>query len=266
MNTHSQSVNVNQLFAGALDVGTLSIASLQTLDIVDLGAAIQAGLGVSVNDVTTSEVTLVSQLVDDSGSIRFAGNSEAVRDGHNSVLDALADSRQANGILLHTRYLNGHVLYPYCLFHQAVRMDARNYNPDGGTPLYDQTAVILGTVVAKVQEFEENSVPVRAVTLIVTDGADQGSYHHTPASLRPLITDLLKTEMHIIAGMGIADGTTDFRKVFRSMGIQEEWILTPEKTQKDIRAAFRLFSQSAVRASQGGASFSQTALGGFGQP
>ena len=266
MKTQSQAVNVNQLFAGALDVGTLSLASLQTLDIVDLGAAIQAGLGVNVNDVTTSEVTLVSQLVDDSGSIRFAGNSQAVRDGHNAVLDALAGSRQANGILMHTRYLNGHVLYPYCLFNHAKRMDAHNYNPDGGTPLYDQTAVILGTVVAKMQEFEDNNVPVRAVTLIVTDGADQGSYHHTPASLRPLVTDLLKTEMHIIAGMGIADGMTDFRQVFCEMGIQDEWILTPDKNQQDIRAAFRLFSQSAVRASQGGANFSQTGLGGFGSP
>ena len=32
----------------------------------------------------------------------------------------------------------------------------------------------------------------------------------------------------------------------------------------EIRKAFLLFSQSAVRASQGGASFSRTAAGGFG--
>src|SRR5205823_6207144 len=104
--------------------------------------------------------------------------------------EALAGSRQANGILMHARYLNGRVLYPYCLLGQALRMDSHNYDPVGSTPLYDQTAVMLGTVVAKVQEFEDNNVPVRAVTLIVTDGADCGSRHHTPATVRPLVRDL----------------------------------------------------------------------------
>lgn len=266
MNTRTQALDVNQLFAGAVDTGILSEASLQTLNLMDLGTAIQNGLGVSVHDVTTSEVTLVTQLVDDSGSIRFAGNSQAVRDGHNAVLEALGGSQQSNGILMHTRYLNGKVLYPYCLLAQAERMDSRNFDPNGYTPLYDQTAVILGTVVAKVQEFDANNVPVRAITLIVTDGADQTSRTHTPSSLRPLITDLLKTETHIIAGLGINDGVTDFRQIFRDMGIEDQWILTPDKSAHDIRAAFRLFSQSAVRASQGGLNFGQTAFGGFGNP
>jgi hypothetical protein len=260
----SQTTDISQLFGSAVDAGSLSPNAAQALNVVDIGAQIQAGLGVSVDDVTTSEVTLMTQLIDDSGSIRFAGNAGAVRNGHNGVIEALNDSRQANGILAHCRYLNGTVLYPYCLIGQVPVMTNANYDPVGGTPLYDQAAVILATVVAKSQEFEDNNVPVRAVTLIVTDGADQGSYQHTPRTIRPLIEDLLKTEMHIIAGMGISDGQTDFRKVFRDMGIPDEWILTPGNTDKEIRAAFHLVSQSAIRASQGGAIFSQTALGGFG--
>jgi hypothetical protein len=50
------------------------------------------------------------------------------------------------------------------------------------------------------------------------------------------------------------------------MGIEDRWILTPGDTQSDIRTAFQLFSQSAVRASQGAAAFGSTALGGFGAP
>jgi hypothetical protein len=71
-------------------------------------------------------------------------------------------------------------------------------------------------------------------------------------------------ENHIIAAMGIDDGRTDFRQVFQDMGIRDEWILTPGNSQKDIRNAFQVFSQSAVRASQSAGSFSQTSLGGFG--
>jgi hypothetical protein len=49
------------------------------------------------------------------------------------------------------------------------------------------------------------------------------------------------------------------------MGIRDEWILTPGNTEKEIRACFQTYSQSAVKASQSAVSFSQTALGGFGE-
>ena len=59
------------------------------------------------------------------------------------MLDALGGSKQRDDILVHTRYLNGFVLYPYTPVGQAVRMDRSNYDPNQGTPLYDQTVVPL---------------------------------------------------------------------------------------------------------------------------
>src|SRR5215468_7189530 len=135
---------VNDLFAEAHAEGILSPASLQTLTLVDLGAQIQAGLGISVDDVSASEVVLLTIMPDDSGSIRHAGNERAVRDGHNLVLEALARSKQRDGILAHTRYLNGQVLFPYRPIDQAIRMTAKNYSAQQGTPLYDQSVVLLG--------------------------------------------------------------------------------------------------------------------------
>ena len=80
-----------------------------------------------------------------------------------------------------------------------------------------------------------------------------------------MVDSLLQTEAHVIIGMGIDDGRTDFRRVFAEMGIPDEWILTPGSTPSEIRRAFRVVSQSAVRASQASAAtFSQTALGAFG--
>jgi hypothetical protein len=63
--------------------------------------------------------------------------------------------------------------------------------------------------------------------------------------------------------MGIADGSTDFKQVFRDMGIPDEWILTPGNTNSEIRKAFQIFSKSAVRASQNVASFTSSVGGGF---
>lgn len=260
----SKGIDVQALFQAAGDEGTLSPAGMQVLCITDLGAQIQAGLGVKALDVQSSEVVLMTMMPDDSGSIRFAGNTQMVCDGHNLVIDALSGSKQRDAVLAHNRYLNGKVLYPYCPIARATKMDGSNYDPTLGTPLYDQTVVLLGTVIAKAQEFAQNGVPARTVTLLITDGGDAGSTWAKARDVRALVTDMQQSEGHIVAAMGIDDGSTNFREVFRDMGIDDRWILTPGSDAGAIRKAFLLFSQSAVRASQGGASFSRTAAGGFG--
>jgi hypothetical protein len=76
---------------------------------------------------------------------------------------------------------------------------------------------------------------------------------------------MLRSESHIITALGIDDGYTDFHQIFREIGIQDEWILTPANTANEIRSAFRVFSQSAVRVSQGAIAMNlaQPGLGGF---
>lgn len=261
----SQTVNVNQLFQTAEEEGQLSKQASQALMVMpDIGALIQAGLGIPVKDVTASEVILVTVMPDDSGSISAVGNEQFVRDGHNMVAEALQKSKQRDNILMHTRYLNGKVLFPYCPIDQAIRMDGRNYVAAGGTPLYDQTAVMLGTVLAKTFEFENNGVPVRTISLIITDGRDEHSVKVYAADIAKIAEEMLQMERHIIAAMGIDDGRFDFKTIFRNMGIPKQWILTPGNTPSEIRQAFQVFSQSAVRASQSATAFSKTAMGGFG--
>ena len=52
----------------------------------------------------------------------------------------------------------------------------------------------------------------------------------------------------------------------KSLPIEDRWILTPKSDASAIRRAFQVFSQSALRASQGAGNFSSAALGGFGAP
>src|SRR6218665_2603724 len=153
--------HISQLLEDAHAEGVLSPSSLQALTVVDLGAQIQAGLGVGVDDVQAIEGVLVTVMPDDSGSIGMGGHARTVCDGHNLVLDALLSSQQKDGILFHTRYLNGTVLNPFRPLEDVVRMHAKNYDPDQGTPLYDQAVVLLGTVLAKAQEFTRNGVAPR---------------------------------------------------------------------------------------------------------
>jgi hypothetical protein len=248
---------VKKLLDDAHQTGALGKQALETLDVVDVGAQIQAGLGISIDDVGSSEVVLLTMMPDDSSSIASANNAGAVRDGHNFVLDALAASKQAGEVLAHTRYLNGHVLFPYTQLAHAQRLTPANYDPRLGTPLYDQTAVVLGTVIAKAQELAQAGIAVRTVTLIITDGADCGSTRCKAAEVAAIVRDMVAQENHIVAAMGIRDGSTDFRGVFRAMGIADRWILTPGNSASEVRRAFQVFSQSAVRAAAG------AQLGGF---
>ncbi len=247
-----------KLLEDAHTQGLLSTQSLAALDVADVGAQIQAGLGVMIDDVAASEVVLLTMMPDDSQSIAGAGNTDAVRDGHNFVIEALRSSKQSGEVLAHTRYLNGTVLTPYTALEHAVKMDTKNYNPCLATPLYDQTVVVLGTVIAKAQELAQAGIAVRTVTLLITDGGDYGSTRCKASDVRALVSDMLAQENHIVAAMGISDGSTDFTAVFRAMGIPDRWILTPTNSGSEIRRAFAVFSQSAVRASQG------LQLGGFG--
>ena len=57
---------VKKLLEDAHDQGALSAKSLKMLDVVDVGAQIQAGLGCTIDDVGSSEVVLVTMMPDDS--------------------------------------------------------------------------------------------------------------------------------------------------------------------------------------------------------
>lgn len=257
------SQNVQSLFAGAQAGGDIGNAAVQVLNIPDLGMQMQAGLGVSVDDVLSSEVVLISLLIDDSSSIRFGGNEQVVRDGVNLILDSLVKSKQGGSILVSIRYLNGTVLTPFISLDQSPRLDKSNYQGVGSTPLYDQSVVMCGQVIAKRQEFTNGGVACRAVTVLVTDGADCGSRSADEGDVSKVVKDMLLSECHIVIGVGIDDRSTNFHLVFTSMGIEDEWILTPSNDPTSIRRAFQVVSQSAVRASQGAAGFSQAAGAGF---
>lgn len=258
---NSSTTNVNDLFDAAKDAGNISPETAGNLAVFDGGQQIQDALGIPVEDVKSSLVFLATMVLDDSTSIQISRNTQVVRDGHNEVIKALTDSKQDDEILAMGCSLNAGLVYPYGLLSQVPMLDSSNYNPNGGTPLYEVAFATLAAVLAKTEQFAVDGVQARTATLLVTDGEDTGG-SVSVAKLEALVSDMLVMENHIIAGMSIDNGRTDCADVFRQMGIPDQWILTPKDNHTEIRKAFGTFSKSAVRGSQSAASFSQ--LGGFG--
>lgn len=229
-----------------------------------LGPAIQTGLGeITLDDITTSETFVLSVVLDDSSSIGFAGNEDNVRRAFNMIRNALLGSKSSASIVADCWQLNRGRLFPFVALDNTPQLDTTNYTARGNTPLYDRTHDALVALKAKVEEFEDGGVAVRGVVVIISDGADFGSRHQA-RDVKQLAGELLRTEQFLVMAMGIDDGETDFRRVFGSMGIGDKFVLTPGNSASEIRQAAQAISQSAVRASQAAGSFSQVALGGFG--
>ncbi len=170
--------SVTQLFQTAGEEGILSPRSVHALTVdPNVGARIQAALGSPVDQATSSEVVLVGMLVDDSGSIEAYHNVASVRDGHNLVLEAMRKSKQQDNIYVHTRLLNGGIIRPFTLLDQALELDKKNYDPVkfGGTPLYDQTVIFLGSMIAETGRYVDGGVYARSISPIISDGADEHS-------------------------------------------------------------------------------------------
>jgi hypothetical protein len=269
----STSTSALSLLQASADEGNLTPASMMAFQALNMGEQIQAGLGVKVDDVEASEVFLMAKVIDDSSSIGHIqadpsdpipmNGPEAICFGSNLLDDALKESKSAADVLVSTRLLNRGLIDAFTPLSAATQLKNHdNYSAYGGTPLYDQTIASVGTVMAKLQEFEDAGVPARATVIIVTDGYDWGSSSDAD-DVAAVVKDAIRSENVIVYFMGIEDGSTDFVAVANSMGILAEFVLTPKKTATEIRAAFHTASQSNVRASQGGAGFSQAA-GGFG--
>jgi len=255
---------ISNLFDNAQEEGSLSQTSLDILTGNDVGGDIMANLGVSVDDVQSSETLLVSILIDDSSSIKFNNNTQAVRDGVNEIVKSLRGCTQNNAILIQLQYINGKVFNSFRLINDADALDSKNYQPGGCTPLFDQTVRILGTTLAKCDQFAGVSVPHRSITWIITDGADVGSSEANERSCKSIVEDMLRQEIHIVGAMGIDDGETDFNKVFQDMGIRPEWIIEAGNTASEIRKVLGFVSQSVSGAAQNSGSFSKTSQAGLG--
>lgn len=237
------------LLEGAFADGSLSKGSTQALLAAgQVGTEVGKALG---DDTGDGDLLLATLLVDDSLSIDLiAGGLSAVTQGHNYCLDALAEEAR-DSVLVHTRYLNRGSLSPYRPLAEAPRLSIENYHLLENTPLYRQSVLTLGTVMAKVRQERERGRQVRAFTVILTDGEDNASGSVASVHVRLLMRDMLDfSDDYIVAGLGIGQPER-FKPIFRGMGIPENWILTAPADAGEIRKLFRRIAKSLQLAATG---------------
>jgi uncharacterized protein YegL len=218
----------------------------------NLGAVVIAGAaGKDAEDITASDVTLVTLLVDASSSIHDRGLEDAVRDGQNGLVDALGDTRERDSILMAmwTFASEVRVVHSYVGLDDVTRLDKKSYNAVGGTCLYDTWCDALTANVAYAERLRSSGTPCKSVVVVVTDGDDCGSKRRAADCAR-ISKIVLASEQFTLAFVGVGGG--DFHATAREMGVPDGCIaVQAQATPSTIRQVFRMVSQSAIRASQG---------------
>lgn len=210
------------------------------------------------------EVLLVLLLLDDSGSIEGAGNTQAVIDGHNGFVEAL---RGAVGeVRLKTMFLNRAVEKPFQHPDAVELLSRQTYRPDGGTPLFLRSLEALEQIDVVARELSVQGITTRTMSFIFTDGGDNGSGIITSAHVKPTVDALLLAGTNIVGGCAVSDGGTNFWRVFASMGIPEHWIRVLRNDPRHVRDNLTTMGTMASGASTGPESFTRTSQTGFGPP
>lgn len=246
------------LIGGAVLRGSISDVSHHALRDIGVLNAIERGLQGSQTATRPGRVTLVAMEIDDSGSMfettydeegKRLNKAAAVVLGHNELLDEMRSGADGLRTLLLTRHLNGKVHNPFLPLSMCQKLDTSSFRAGGGTPLYEQTLITLGTVLAKTEELVARGATPRSATLILTDGEPTDWTLSREVQLAQVVRDMQQSGMHIIAGMGI--GTPNqFRATFRKMGIPDGLIFSA-RDRKGILEAFRMFGKAMMELTSG---------------
>lgn len=262
--TNFSRAQVGQALSSAQASGLLSQQLSAQLS-GNLGDVVIAGAsGVDADSIMATDVTLVTILLDASSSIGYGKLEQAVRDGHNELLESFAGSREKDSVLvaLWTFADDAEVVHAYLPIGDATRLDQKNYRAGGCTRLYDTWCDALTANLAYAERLRDNGTPVRSIVVVITDGMDNRS-SKKQYECKQLSDSLLKSEQFILAFVGV--GADDFQGVAKRMGIPSGCIeVQTSVTPSGLRQVFQMVSRSAIRASQG--LISPGAQAGFFRP
>jgi len=238
-------MSLDNIFNEANDDGIIS-AAVKDLMCVNFDNDILNGAQ-DIEDLE-SEVTLVTLLMDDSGSM-FPMIQEAIA-GQNEMLSALSKSKQKDSILIGQWAMNmGAPYHSYIPVDKATVFDSQNYVPDNMTPLYDKWYEALAANVAYAQQLRASGTMVRSIAIVLTDGQDNASRKFRAPDCKRLADDLLNSEQFILAFIGVGN-EADFKTIASKMGFPSGSVLLAQATPSEMRKVFRMLSQSVIRASQ----------------
>jgi len=251
--------DLDDLFQGAQDDGLTD----STLDLVVSnlnGPTMMQTVGVGLDDIASSEVTLAMNIIDMSGSM-MSHAGDLMRAYNDDYLSAMRASPVADDILMSTILFDDHVelLHGYVSLDDAQALTPAVYTPRGATALYDAIAGGLTNMVLYAQQLRQSGIAVRCIVLVYTDGEDNSSKQRAK-DIKRTVEELHRQEIYTFALIGFTTAGTrpmgfktnkndPVRRMADEMGFLEA--MTAGLNPQALRHIFRMASMSTVQVSQG---------------
>lgn len=236
--------NIQDLFADAQDEGLQDQASAILVENLD-SIALAGCNGADLTEINTDDVTLVAAVIDASGSM--SGVRQAVVESFNTMLDSFNGSKQADSILVSAWSFNdaARLHFSYTPAPSVAKLTWGEYDPDGGTALYDTLLYVMAGMVAYGQTLRNGGIRTRGIIVVFSDGGDNTS--RAQAYQVSTVSDgLMAQEIYTLAyaGFGVPDPTA----LAAQVGFPT--VIPAGSGPSEIRRIFRQVSASVVRASQ----------------
>lgn len=245
MTTNNPNIgDIQDLFADAQGEGLQDQASAILVENLD-SVALAGCNGADLTEINTDDVTLVAAVIDASGSM--SGVRQAVVDGFNTMLDSFNGSKQADSILVSAWSFNdaARLHFSYTPAPSVARLTMREYDPDGGTALYDTLLYVMAGMVAYGQTLRNSGVRTRGIIVVFSDGGDNTSKAKA-FQVKTVSNSLMGQEIYTLAyaGFGVPDPT----RLATEVGFPT--VIPAGSGPSEIRRIFRQVSASVIRASQ----------------
>ena len=251
--------DLDDLFQGAQDDGLTD----NTLDLVVSnlnGPTMMQTVGVGLDDIASSEVTLAMNVIDMSGSMTSHAKN-LTRAYNDDYLSAMRASPVADDILVSTILFDDQVelLHGYVSLDDAQVLTPAVYKPRGATALYDAIAGGLTNMVLYAQQLRQSGIAVRCIVLVYTDGEDNSSKQRAK-DIKKTVEELYKQEIYTFALIGFTTAAQrplgfnnakndPVRRMADELGFIDA--MTAGLSPAELRHIFRMASMSTVQVSQG---------------
>lgn len=257
----SDTDNVKAAIQAAASKGHLTPISSQTLIANLQGSGIPKTLGIQIPLMESVLPLIFNLVIDISGSL--SGYEAIVVNAINAMLEDIEKMRKKTGQETYVRITvfsilsgvqNVRVIRDFVHVQDCVKLEAKDYVPDGWTPLYEGIYDgVIATSTFGASAFSYGATGVQEVTVILSDGHE---YHpkiaavRTNDDVRSLLGELNSKPHFTVAFVGIGN-EADFRQIALDAGIPDGNIITVDKSLSGITRALLLVSSSMGAKSQG---------------
>lgn len=254
MNSTSKiALNASKSLVTAASSGMISSATQKVIEDHLDDISLSGCQGIDIDDIDSEEVTLVSVIIDASGSM-YDHRDAVIKAYREFFLQPLKKAKNAESILASlwifskggsssTRLIHGYTPIPQC-----PELTENEYSPDGSTPLYDAVMNGLTGIITYGQSLRDNGTRTKSIVVVISDGEENCS-QISGAKVRRVSQDVLRAQEFVLSYVFFGD-EKDGDKIAQEIGFPPRHRLTDKLGDSGIRRVFGQVSASVITTSQ----------------